>query len=164
MRKRLSRKATVAAVVAIVLVTTLAGTAWALANINLTLGTVASYDFGGFGPGHPVPATIQIHAFIMNPGDAIPWHYHKGVSYVILARGTLTEQHVAGPGQCASEELTAGSAFVEGPGQVHSVVNTGRDSALIWWATVFPESDGIVQFAPQFRAGGVYPVNPPNCN
>jgi len=154
----------VSAVVAIVLVTTLAGTAWALANINLTLGTVASYDFGGFGPGYPVPATIQIHAFTMNPGDAIPWHYHKGVSYVILAHGTLTEQHLVGPGQCASEELTAGSAFVESPGQVHNVINTGRGQARIWWATVFPESDGVVRFTPEFRAGGVYPVNAPNCN
>jgi hypothetical protein len=90
MRKWLSRKATVSAVGAIVLVAALAGTAWALSNVNLKLGTVASYDFGGFGPGYPIPGTIQIHTFTMNPGDALPWHYHKGVSYVILAHGTLT--------------------------------------------------------------------------
>jgi quercetin dioxygenase-like cupin family protein len=164
MRKWLSRKATVSAVVAIVLVTALAGTAWALSNINLKLGTVASYDFGGFGPGYPVPGTIQIHTFTMNPGDALPWHYHKGVSYVILAHGTLTEQHLVGPGQCASEEVAAGSAFVESPGQVHNVINTGHDQAVIWWATIFPESDGVVRFTHDFRAGGVYPVNAPNCN
>jgi len=139
-------------------------TAWALANIELKLGTVASYDFGAFGPGYPVPGTIQIHAFTMRPGDTVPWHFHKGVSYVILARGTLTEQHVVGPDQCASEEVPAGSAFVESAGQVHTVTNTGRDSALIWWATVFPQSDGIVRFSPEFTAGGVYPVNAPNCN
>jgi quercetin dioxygenase-like cupin family protein len=164
MRKWLSRKATVSAVGAIVLVAALAGTAWALSNVNLKLGTVASYDFGGFGPGYPIPGTIQIHTFTMNPGDALPWHYHKGVSYVILAHGTLTEQHLVGPGQCASEELDAGSAFVESPGQVHDVINTGDDRAVIWWATVFPESDGVVRFTPEFRAGGVYPVSAPNCN
>jgi len=146
------------------LVTVLAGTALALSNISLSLGTVASYDFGGYGPGYPVPGTIQIHAFKMNPGDIVPWHYHKGTSYVIVARGALTEQHIIGPNQCTSEEVKSGSAFVETPGLVHSITNTGNDVAVIWWATVFPESDGIVQFSHEFRAGGVYPVNPPNCN
>ena len=150
--------------VSMVLVTLLVGTALALSNISLRLGTVASYDFGGYGPGYPVPGTIQIHAFTMNPGDAIPWHYHKGVSYVILARGTLIEQHIVGPDQCSSEEVTAGSAFVESAGTVHTVVNTGNDVALIWWATIFPKSDGIVHFSTEFKAGGVYLVNAPNCN
>src|SRR5215475_10660043 len=146
MKKRFSRNARVSAAVVVALVTVLAGTAWALANIDLKLGTVASYDFGGYGPGYPVPGTIQIHAFTMNPGDTIPWHYHKGVSYVILAHGTLTEQHLTGADQCASEEVTHGSAFVEAPGQVHSVTNTGNEVAIIWWATIFPKSDPIVQF------------------
>jgi len=93
MKKWLSRKATMSAAVATLLVTVLAGTAWALSNITLKLGTVASYDFGGFGPGYPVPATIQVHAFTMDPGDVVPWHYHKGTSYVILAHGTLSGSH-----------------------------------------------------------------------
>src|SRR5215467_2677232 len=160
----MSRKGKISASIAITIVTALAGTAWALSNITLKLGTVASYDFGGYGPGYPVPGTIQIHAFTMNPGDAIPWHYHKGVSYVILAHGTLTERHLTGANECASEQVTNGSAFVESPGQVHSVTNTGNDVAVIWWATIFPKSDPIVQFTPQFKAGGVYPVNPPSCN
>jgi hypothetical protein len=164
MKKSSSRKAMVAAAVAIAIVSVLAGTAWALSNITFKLGTVASYDFGGFGAGYPVPGTIQIHAFRMNPGDAIPWHYHKGVSYVILTRGSLTEKHLVGPDQCASEEVTAGSAFVESPGQVHMVTNTGHDEAVIWWATIFPKSDGIVRFNSEFEVGGVYPVNAPNCN
>jgi ribosomal protein L27 len=164
MTKWLSWKAPASAAVSIVFVTVLAGTAWALSNISLTLGTIASFDFGAFGPGYPVPGTIQIHAFTMNPGDAIPWHYHKGTSYVILARGTLTEQHLVGPDQCASEEVAAGSAFVESPGEIHTVTNTGSGRAVIWWATIFPKSDGIVRFSPEFEAGGVYFVNAPSCH
>lgn len=160
----MSRKRKIAAGVLISLVTLLVGAAFGLSNIALKLGTVASYDFGGYGPSYPVPGTIQIHAFKMNPGDTVPWHYHKGVSYVILTRGTLTEQHIIGPNQCGSGEVTAGNAFVETPGLVHSVTNTGSDVAVIWWATIFPKSDGIVHFSHDFKAGGVYPVNPPTCN
>jgi quercetin dioxygenase-like cupin family protein len=142
----------------------LVGSAFALSNITLQLGTIPSYDFGTSGPGYPVPGTVQIHAFTMNPGDEIPWHIHKGVSYVILSRGTITEEHQVGADQCASEQFSKGTAFVEGPGQVHTVKNTGTDTAVIWWATVFPKSDGIVQFGPGFKVGGVYPVAAPNCN
>ena len=164
MNRGLWRKGNILVVLVMALVTILVGTVFALSNISLNLGTIASYDFGGYGPGYPVPATIQIHAFRMNPGDTIPWHYHKGMSYVILTRGTLTEQHLVGADQCASEEVSDGSAFVESPGQVHTVTNTGKETAVIWWATVFPQSDGVVQFTPQFKAGGVYPVDPPNCH
>src|SRR5581483_9355712 len=139
----MSRQRKIALSLVVVLVTVLTGTAVALATISFTLGTVASYDFGSFDPGYPVPATMQFEAFTMKPGDTIPWHFHKATSYVVLARGTLTEQHVVGPDQCASEELSAGSAFVEPPGQVHSVTNNGSEVALIWWATVFPEREGI---------------------
>ena len=113
MNNRLSRQAVVFCLLATGLIVLVARTALALSNISLKLGTVASYDFGGYGPGYPVLGTIQIHAFTMNPGATVPWHYHKGVRYVIDARGTLTEDHLVGPDRCASEEATAGSAFVE---------------------------------------------------
>jgi len=131
------------------------GTALAVSNIVFKLGTIASYDFGGYGPGYPVPGTIQIQGFRMSPGETVPWHYHKGVSYVILSRGRLTEQHVVAPNQCASEEVSAGSAFVEGPGQVHTVTNTSKDEVVIWWATIYPKRDG---------PGGIYPAKDPNCH
>jgi hypothetical protein len=159
----MSQKRKISIGIVIALVTVLTGTALALSSISFNIGTIASYDFGGFGPGFSVPATIQIQTFTLKPGETIPWHFHKGVSYVILSRGTLTEQHLVAPAQCASEELAAGNAFVESPGQVHQVVNTGPDVAVISWATVFPKSDGIVQFNPQFKSGGIYLVTAPNC-
>jgi len=151
----MARRGKISVGVVLGLLTLLVGTALALSSISLKLGTVASYDFGGYGPGYPVPGRIQIQGIKMEPGDTVPWHYHKGVSYVILARGTLTEQHLIGPGQCASEQVPAGSAFVEPPGLVHSVTNKSSDGAVIWWATIYPKSDG---------PGGIYPVNAPNCN
>lgn len=161
MKKLLSRNAKViSAVTAISLVTILGSTAFALSNISLTLGSTV-YDFGD----GPVPATVQIHVFTMKPGDTIPWHFHKAPSYVILKRGTLTERHFdQQTGLCFSEQLTEGSAFIEPPGLVHTVTNTGNRDAIISWSTVFPESDGVVEFTPSFKVGGVYPVAPPNCN
>lgn len=161
----MSRKGKITVVMMAALVTTLlAGSVLALTSISFTIGTIASYDFGGFGPGYPVPGTVQIQAFTMKSGDTVPWHYHKGLSFVILERGTLTEQHVVGANQCASEEVTSGSAFVEPPGLVHTVTNSGNDAAVIWWATIFPKSDGIAEFSPAFKSGGVYPANAPSCN
>ena len=159
----MSRKRKISVGILMAVVTVLTGTALALASISFTIGTVASYDFGAYGPGYPIPGTIQIQAFTLNPGETIPWHYHKGVSYVVLSRGTLTEQHVVGPDQCASEQLKAGSAFIESPNQVHSVTNTGQNVAVISWATIFPKRDGIVQYNPQFKSGGIYLVTAPSC-
>ena len=128
-------------------------------SILFTLhGTVASYDFGGFGPGHPVPGTVEIQAFNMKPGDVIPWHYHKGLTYVILARGNVTEQDVEGPGpnDCGPINLdAAGTAFVEPPGRIHTLTNPGPGAATIYFATIFPKDDpdGDAKF-----------VDPPNCN
>ena len=162
MKNLLSRKTRViSAVAGISLVAILASTVFALSNISLTLGST-EYDFGD---GNPIPAMVQIHVFTMKPGDTIPWHFHKAPSYVILKRGTLTEQHYdQQTGQCHSEQVTAGNAFVEPPGLVHTVTNSGNGDATIWWSTVFPESDGVVEFTPSFKVGGVYPVAAPNCN
>lgn len=160
----MSRKRRIAAGAVIALTTVLVGTAFALADISFTTGTTASFDFGAFGPGYAIPGTVQIQAFTLAPGESIPWHFHKATSYVVVARGTLIEQHAAGPSRCDSEEVTAGTAFVEAAGAVHTVTNSGAGSALIWWATVFPESDGMARFTPSFKSGGVYPANVPSCN
>lgn len=87
----MSRKKTIA--LSLIAVAILVGTAMAFSNISLVLGTIPSYDFGNkFGGAQP--ATIQFHTFTMKPGDTVPWHYHKALSYVVLERGTLTEAHV----------------------------------------------------------------------
>lgn len=110
----MSRRTKITAAVASLAV--LAGTALALANISLTLGSTPSFDFGTFGGVQP--ATVQFHTFTIKAGEVIPWHYHKALSYVVLERGTLTETHKDdASGICVSEEFQAGSAFVEQPGE-----------------------------------------------
>jgi quercetin dioxygenase-like cupin family protein len=137
------------------------------------LGSLPSYDFGtinlttgGTDPVGTKPATVQFQTFTVKPGEAIGWHYHKALAYVVIEHGTLTEQHVNADGTCSAwVAFGAGSAFVEGPGDVHTVANTGNSAAVVTWATAFPTEDGIVPILPQFRVGGVYPPpNPPSCN
>ncbi len=140
---------------ALCVMATLAGTAVAFSTLFTVQGTVASYDFGSFGPGHPVPGTVEIQAFTMKPGDVIPWHYHKGLSYVIVARGAVTEQELTEQNTCGPimPEGPA-SAFVEPPGKKHTVANPGPGAAIIYWATVYPQGD---------PDGDAVFVNPP-CN
>lgn len=147
--------------VAVLSAVTLVGTALAFSNVSLTLGSGASYDFGN--QGGVQPATIQFHTFTMKPGDTVPWHYHKAMSYAVLERGTLTETHADESGSCVSAQFSAGIGFVEQPGEVHTVTNSGHGAALVTWATAFPTSDGTLQISPQFIAGGIYFASPP-CN
>ena len=154
--------------------TILAGTAFALSSISLTLGSVpVNYDFGtihlttgGADPVGTKPATVQFHTFHVKPGETLDWHYHRGLAYVVIEHGTLSEQHVNDNGTCSGwVAFGAGSAFVEDPGDVHRVANSGRSDAVVTWATAFPAEDGVFQLLPQFTVGGVYPPpNPPSCN
>lgn len=137
--------------------TVFAGTALAFSELFFTSGTIPSYDFGGYGPGYSVPGTVVVEGFTMSPGDSVGWHYHKGLSYIIVVRGKLTEQEILGPGRCVTHQDSAGRAFVEPPGRVHNVTNNGTDTAVIWWATIFPKSDGL-------QSDGTYPADPPACN
>jgi quercetin dioxygenase-like cupin family protein len=159
-----SKKAKITAFVIAAGLIVCARTSYALTNISLILGTTTSYDFGGYGPGYPIPATVQIQVFTLKPGEGVPWHYHKAPSYVIVTRGKLTMQQLVGPDHCTSHEMPAESGFVENPGMIHTVSNTGHGVAVIWWSTVFPKSDPIVQYAPRFKSGGIYPVPTPSCS
>ena len=124
------------------LMTALAGTAFAFSTLFTFRGTVDSYDFGIFGPGYPVPGTVEIQALTMKPGDVIPWHYHKGPAFVIVTLGTVTEQGLTQQNTCGPIVLDGlGSAFVEPPGRLHTVTNPGPGAAIIYWATVYPIGD-----------------------
>ena len=154
----LSCKRKITAGIMAAILTLLAGPAFAFSDVFFKSGTTLDdYDFGtvhGQYIGRQ-PAFVVIEGFTMRPGDTVGWHYHKGQSYVLLTIGTVTEQDYV-DGQCTSRQDTAGSAFVEPPGQVHNVTNNGPGVAIIWWATIFPQGDGI-------QSDGTYYVDSP-CN
>jgi quercetin dioxygenase-like cupin family protein len=129
--------------------------AFAFAVMFTYQGTVDSFDFGEFGPGHPVPGTIEIQAFNLRPGEVVPWHFHKGTSYVMVVRGHLIEQDLTPEGGCGGVgALEAGQAFVEPAGRVHQVMNPGPGAVTIYWATIFPQGGTDLNFV----------ENGPTCN
>jgi quercetin dioxygenase-like cupin family protein len=58
------------------------------------------------------------------PGGSSGWHSHPGGAIVVIQQGGLTVYRSVGS-QCASSDYTAGQAFIERPGEVNQVVNTG---------------------------------------
>ena len=138
-------------------VTALAGLAFAFSILVTYQGTVSSYDFEGFGPGHDVPGIVEIQGFTLDPGEVVPWHYHKGLAYVVLAEGNLTEQELTKSGKCGPvRSFKPGTAFVESPGHLHTVTNSGSSTAVIYWATIYPKGDP--------DGDTVFVDPPPNCN
>jgi hypothetical protein len=138
-------------------------------SVSLVTATVDSFDFGydsvaGKNIGVQ-PTTVQINTFILHHGAASPWHYHKALSFVAIQGGTVTEQHLNSDGSCsAPETISAGGGFTEAPEFIHDVVNVGAGDALITWSTAYPSSDPPLAISPEFTVGGIYPVQPPNCN
>jgi quercetin dioxygenase-like cupin family protein len=58
------------------------------------------------------------------PGGSSGWHSHPGGAIVVVKQGTLTVYRSLGS-QCQISTYSAGQAFVERPGEVDQVINTG---------------------------------------
>ena len=58
------------------------------------------------------------------PGGSSGWHSHPGGAIIIVKQGTETVHQSVGS-QCQIETRSAGDAFIERPGEVDQVVNTG---------------------------------------
>ena len=91
-----------------------------LTNINLARGTDMSHGtiplrFG---------TDIAMAQITVNPGGSSGWHSHPGGAIIIVQAGTLTTYRSVGR-KCESTTYTAGQAFIERPGEVDQVINTG---------------------------------------
>ena len=58
------------------------------------------------------------------PGGSSGWHSHPGGAIIVIKQGDLAVNRSIGS-QCETTSYTAGQAFIERPGEVDDVVNTG---------------------------------------
>jgi hypothetical protein len=127
-----------AGVVTAVTLAVTAAPSWAtppsgLTNIPLALGTDTSHGTIPLRFGTDV-AMAQI---TVDPGGSSGWHSHPGGAIIIVKEGSLTVYSPGrGPGgrrpgghpvghQCRTTTYSAGQAFIERPGEVDDVLNTG---------------------------------------
>jgi len=91
-----------------------------LTNVPLARGTDTSHGtlplrFG---------TDIAMAQITVNPGGSSGWHSHPGGAIIIVQQGTLTVYHSVNS-QCRTTTYSAGQAFIERPGEVDDVLNTG---------------------------------------
>ena len=123
-----------------------------LTNVTLARGTDQSHgtiplQFG---------RDIVMSQITVDPGGSSGWHSHPGGAIVVVAEGTLTVYHAGGDGShgdgsggdgsggdrshgdgshgdaCESTTYSAGQAFVERPGEVDQVINTGTTPYVLF--------------------------------
>jgi quercetin dioxygenase-like cupin family protein len=78
-------------------------------------------------------AMAQISADV---GGSSGWHSHPGGAVMVVQHGTLTTYRLGAGGQCQATAYNAGQAFIERPGEVIDVLNTGTDRYSLF--VVFP--------------------------
>ena len=71
-----------------------------------------------------VGTDVAMAQITVDPGGSSGWHSHPGGAIIIVKQGALTVYRALGS-QCQTETYSAGQAFVERPGEVDQVVNTG---------------------------------------
>jgi quercetin dioxygenase-like cupin family protein len=91
-----------------------------LVQVPLARGTNASDGTIPLQAGTDV-AMAQI---TVQPGGSSGWHSHPGGAIIVVKQGALTVFRAVGS-QCQSTTYSAGQAFIERPGEVDQVVNTG---------------------------------------
>jgi quercetin dioxygenase-like cupin family protein len=67
---------------------------------------------------------VAMAQITVNPGGSSGWHSHPGGAIIVVQQGSLTLYESVGD-QCQTKTYTAGQAFVERPGEVDQVINTG---------------------------------------
>ena len=91
-----------------------------LTNIPLARGTNTS---NGTIP-LQVGTDVAMAQITVDPAGSSGWHSQPGGAIVVVKQGSLTVYTSVGS-QCQTTTYSAGQAFIERPGEVDQVVNTG---------------------------------------
>ena len=67
---------------------------------------------------------VAMAQITVDPGGSSGWHSHPGGAIIVVKQGSLTVYGSVG-GDCQTTTYTAGQAFIERPGEVDQVINTG---------------------------------------
>jgi quercetin dioxygenase-like cupin family protein len=74
---------------------------------------------------------VAIAQITVSPGGSSGWHSHPGGAIVVVQQGSLTVYRSVGS-ECQTATYTAGQAFLERPGEVNQVINTGTDPYVLF--------------------------------
>jgi quercetin dioxygenase-like cupin family protein len=90
-----------------------------LTNVPLARGTNMSGNIP-----LQVGTDVAMAQITVNPAGSSGWHSHPGGAIIVVQTGTLTVYRSIGS-QCQTTTYSAGQAFIERPGEVDNVLNTG---------------------------------------
>lgn len=71
-----------------------------------------------------VGTDVAMAQITVDVGGFSGWHSHPGGAIVVVKQGSLTVYSPVGP-KCQTTTYSAGQAFIERPGEVDNVLNTG---------------------------------------
>lgn len=74
---------------------------------------------------------IVVAKITVLPGGSSGWHSHPGGAIIVMQQGELTLHRSVGNG-CETFTYSAGQAFIERPGEVDDVVNTGSIPYVVY--------------------------------
>ena len=119
-----------------------------LTNVSLARGTNMSGNI-------PLQAgtDIAMVQITVNPAGFSGWHSHPGGAIIVVQTGTLTVYRSLGS-QCQHTTYGAGQAFIERPGEVDNVINTGTVPYVLF--VTFPR-------VPQGDSARIDEPNPGTC-
>ena len=96
---------------------------------------------------------VALAQITVTPGGSSGWHSHPGGAIVVVQQGSLTVYESVGS-KCEIATYTARQAFVERPGELDQVINTGTIPYVLF--VTFPR-------VPQGESARTDEANPGTC-
>jgi quercetin dioxygenase-like cupin family protein len=74
------------------------------------------------------PVKLTVRVLTIKPGEALPWHYHPGHTFIVVKSGTLTVEDGCG----GEKKLTPGQGVEEMNGRVHRGKNVDDTDVVVY--------------------------------